>query len=617
MQFSKSLHESNWYVRILNSIKIVIILFVSIYLLANFWPYYDGHDSLLYGVSAVSLAHGNFGITNDFIKDYDGPPFIPKQWVKTIHDTAIPIGNPGIYGLATISYLIGGYYGLFYLGPIFTILLLISSERIATKLFGSLAGLVTLVLLATDSMIQLVGRQLLTDNIFAFFLILGLYYLIEFLHKRRDRLILYSSIFFAVGTFFRMNGVIFFPIEILIVVGYFTFQKITQEKDLNIKNITHLGSYTFLKTIRKQLFKISIFLFIPWLVFFLFFFSFNLFYFSDPFTNYREQVAIQQSFEGNPASNFFKFNSDRFEWIKFYSVGLLPDIFQSFLLDISSTDVSHFLDKNWLSIFSTLILISALAISLYYKEKRGEIIIFNLFIMGTLVFYSGISPLSVPIQNADPSRDLQERYMIHASVLSFMLLGFIINRIWKIKPSEILKIRIKLPSNSFKVCFLILLASFLIASFYYSLVVSPMKQVFTYNDPMSFAGRYPLDKEGLSENSIIMLTPRRAVDYGAIPFDTNVGYTKNGLNPERINQEHIQMLKKTLEDGYQVYTFKKQEIGVPQFFRYLEAEHGMILKDHSKHFCKLELIKNLSETIIEKNRKSDPVCYSAGGILYN
>jgi len=215
----------------LNVIKIVIIVAVSFSLLANFHPYYSGSDSLLYGLSAVSLSNGQYGITNELMKEFGGTPFIPKQWLGTIHDSAIPIGNPGIIGLGAISYIIGGYYGLFYLGPIFGILLLIFSERIATKLFGSLTGLITLVFVTSDWMIFSNGLQFVTDTIFAVFFILGAFSLIKFVKEKRDRFIFFSSIFFVLATFFRMNGIIFLPVEISILVGFFVFQNLTQRKN--------------------------------------------------------------------------------------------------------------------------------------------------------------------------------------------------------------------------------------------------------------------------------------------------------------------------------------------------------------------------------------------------
>src|SRR3989337_2628875 len=114
--------------------KITIIGFVSIWFIGNFDPFYNGSDSKLYGVSAIDLANGNFGFTNELLQQTGKWEFIPGQYVKTVYNTAIPIGSFGIYGLSSIAYYFAGLNGLFYLGPIIAIIFLISSERIATNL---------------------------------------------------------------------------------------------------------------------------------------------------------------------------------------------------------------------------------------------------------------------------------------------------------------------------------------------------------------------------------------------------------------------------------------------------------------------------------------------------
>jgi len=67
-------------------------------------------------------------------------------------------------------------------------------------------------------------------------------------------------------------------------------------------------------------------------------------------------------------------------------------------------------------------------------------------------------------------------------------------------------------------------------------------------------------------------------------------------------------LKKIIDDGYKVYAFKKHAAEEDQFYRYLGTSHGMILKNHSNNFCKLDLVKNLNDTSIEKANISDDIC---------
>ena len=153
MEFISKFKIENSSHLILNFFKISIIIFVSVSLMASFDPFYFGSDTYLYGLSSIDLVNGKWGFTNEFLSDTGSVDFVPLQWVKTIQNTAVPIGSSGIYAISSIFYFIGGYYGLFYLGPIFTIVLLISSERIATNLFGRYVGLGALVLLASNATI--------------------------------------------------------------------------------------------------------------------------------------------------------------------------------------------------------------------------------------------------------------------------------------------------------------------------------------------------------------------------------------------------------------------------------------------------------------------------------
>ena len=230
-------------VKIINIIKIALIVFISFSIVAYFYPFYTDTDSLVYGITTISLANGSYSYTSDLLKETGLWEFIPVQWVKTIHDTAIPKTGVGIYGISTISYLLSGYYGLFYIGPIFSILFLITAERIATNLFGRFVGLITLIFLVSDFTILIIARQLMTDNIFSLFFIIGCFFLIKFLRQKKNKLILLSTICFVITAFIRMPGMIFLPIEIFIVIGYFAYESITNKKNDIHKQITSQRAY--------------------------------------------------------------------------------------------------------------------------------------------------------------------------------------------------------------------------------------------------------------------------------------------------------------------------------------------------------------------------------------
>jgi len=600
-------------ISILDVIKIGIIIFVSISLLADFRPFYEGYDDHAFALMGMNFAKGSYGYTNELYKETGSPDFRPMHWIDTEQDYLVPLGSPGIIITSAVSYLIGSYYGLFYLGPLFSILFLIISERVATKLFGGFVGLITLVLLGSDTTFFNVGLQLLTDNIFAVFFILGVFYLIKFLRSMKDKLILISSIFFVTAAFFRFNGLIFLPIEVSLVVGYFVFQNIsTSRREITSKNI--LSKITLSKINNKKILKISALMILPWMSVFLFYFSYNDYYFGDPLSNYYSSRIKNP---GYLLTSFLTFDSERFVSIKAYSIVFLPDIIGKEILISGVNDIIYLPTENvennlgnFLSIFSFFIFISALTVSLYTKNKRTEVLVLiPLIFIGLLLFYS--SDYAFTLGKGD-------RFMIPALPLTFMLIGFLFDRIWKISPERFSRKNSSIISKSFKVGFLIFMGIFLFSSLIDAQSVQKvLKNDFNFNNPEAFASRYPLDSEGLTEESIIVETRgRRVMEYDAIPFlpvHTGKVNSMNELDPSWLPQKPILNLKKLMRDDYEAYTFKSHKILFePLYFRYLESVHGIILKDYSKTFCKMELIEKLagdSGTDI----KSDDICYMYRG----
>jgi len=370
-------------ISIIGIIKIAFIIFVSFSFFTNINPFYNGGDDYVYAITGIDLSNGKYGYTNELWTETERIEFIPQHWKETNQDVLVPVSSPGIIATSAFSYLIGGYLGLLFMGPIFSILFLIISERAATKWFGSFVGLISLILVGSDLIIFRVGVQLLTDNIFSVFFVLGVFYLMKFFHLKQEKLILISSIFFVISSFFRFNGLLFLPIEVLLVIGYFVFQNIsTSRLKLNSNNI--LSMKTFSKFNTKRILKISALMILPWLSIFLFYFSYNDYYFGDPLTSYYESRGLDSQYL---FSSFFIFNEDRFDSIKFYSIEFLPDIIGFNLLKFSYNDLIDPLE-NLLTIFSFFILILAVGISLYDKNKRIEIFVLLSFILGLLLFYS-------------------------------------------------------------------------------------------------------------------------------------------------------------------------------------------------------------------------------------
>ena len=128
-----------------NISKILIISIVGLFLIGFFFPFYEyPNDSRGYGIHSIRLSNGEYAFTNELLESTGKWEFVPGSQIKTEHNSSIPDSMPGIASMGAVSYLIGGYFGLFYLGPIIMISILITSERIATKCFGKYVGLLTL-----------------------------------------------------------------------------------------------------------------------------------------------------------------------------------------------------------------------------------------------------------------------------------------------------------------------------------------------------------------------------------------------------------------------------------------------------------------------------------------
>ncbi len=602
----------------LNILKIIFFLFFSIWLLGNFSPYYEGVDSLLYGEWGIRLSQGQFGFTNELLQNV-GSEFVPTSHVKTVHDTAIPVGNVGIYGISAFSYLIGGYYGLFYLGPVAAILLIFFSERIATNLFGKFAGTITLVLVGTDSAMIRYGGQLLTDSIFALFFILGCFYFIKFLKERNSTQILACSIFFVISTFFRLNGLILFPFEILLLFGFFVIQNLQYSKtQANKKNYTK-GKSILLKIKSKKFVKSTIYLLLPWLVFFMIFFAYNYYFFGDPISTYKSENLDRVEIDAVSNFSWITLDSDRFEWIKFYSVGLLPDLFLNNMLKFVNIEFSDSLNSTWLSIFSFSFFAVAIGVSLFVKKKRKEVLVFSTLVASFLIFYSAdfIHPVCGTITDCTPTSLVRDRFMIPGLVLSFMLVGLFFNQISEVNFSRISLAHSKTYSNVFKVAVILFVIFFLVTSIFIS---GPFKKTinsgFSFQNPETYTNRFPIDLEGLSPNSVIMSHERKFLEYESIPFSPYVAVEqllRHNQNHELIPQEPIHTLKNIINEGYEVFIFKEKSNLDNWYLRYLETNQGIIAKDYSKSFCKLELINNPTES----EAFSDSICHTIETIRVN
>ncbi len=501
--------------------------------------------------------------------------------------------------IGSAVYSIFGLYGLFYFGPIATIILLIISERITTKLFGNMMGLVTLLFLATSESILYVGRVLLTDNFFTIFFILGIYYLIKFYREKKQKYILITSIFFAFSSIIRINGMISIPIELGVISivlfnhirldSSYSIWKETNSKVQSIKNsLTFIGKIT-----------------IPWLVVIIVIFSYHMYFFIDSEENLFTDDNFSLIDKGVTKSLTNIEPTNRLENILSYANSVLPspmNRIQYFIDDyddrldeyypiISLMFKSILLDETFskfnFGIISLAILGITILISIKTKQKYFEIILYSAFIFSFFFVFS--------------KSFVVDRYMIPVLPLFFTILGYLI-----LKPFNI-----KIPKNMklilvSKISVITIMCIFFVFAFYLSEPMQILKiEGFDITNPSEKANRYPLDNEGVSKNSIVLgVLSSKTLDYDLIPFNPiykhpgKIDFDQSYVLPESIN-----LIKNTMKNGYNFYSFKDPQSHLDKpFLRYLVENYDFILKDHSSNFCKVEIDNGT-------NGKSDENCF--------
>ncbi|MEX1053803.1 MAG: hypothetical protein WEC35_05320 [Nitrosopumilaceae archaeon] len=574
----------------------------------------------MYAIQAIRLTEGSWSITNDLLQKTGDWEFVPNTWKKTVHNTAIPKYPPGLPAIGSVAYLIGGLNGLFYLGPILTILFLIVSERIASNLFGKFVGFLTLLFLATNGFVFTIGRYLLSDNIFSLLTILGFFCLIKFFYNKKMIYILMSSSFFTFSSFIRASGIIYLPIECLVIGAYFLiqhFKKINQNDTLSKDR-----RVIILSQIKIQ--KVTALIIGPWLVFIVFFLSFNEYYFEDPLTTFYgvpEDPWVESS--ERSLLSVFEPKKNNFEVIKSYSNFVLPyPLYKIEILDFEKIQserndpltstllnwLSHFVGGNNLGLFTFLALFCTIAFSFYTKEKIGIIIIFSLVVFTNILFWSANHIFFD--RDSVLGRYMMASFSFFSMTLSFLIVGIFQSN--RLKQTNSLRI----VSRILKFALLFGLFLFFMVALYNSPMIYSIKNNgFEFRDPAYLINYYPLDLEGLSQNSIIVGGhSAKIIDYGFNTFDPFVGYPFNRtapFNPDLLSNSTMQKLKDLVSENNNVFVFKELVSKNEEMFRHtLVQSHGFILKDYSKSFCKLQLIK--PETGIpdmDSLNKTDEVCY--------
>lgn len=564
-------------------IKISIIAFFSFYFLSNFQPYYEGADSYVNALTSIKITQGSYEITNPLLQQTGLHEFVPRQWVITESNTAVPAFNVGLPVIGSIFYSLFGYYGLFYLIPLCSISLLIISERISTKLFGSLGGLITLILVSSNLFIIRTGTDFLSENISTIFILIAFFYILKLLQNYKNSYMLLISTTLAISTFLRIGNIVFFPLEIIILIVF-----------IIIKNYNTISNnHTSFSTIKlhKNLIR-SFYFLIPWIIFLTFWFSYNDTFFGDSTKSYLEvKKEMDPSLYYNVDSFSFTPTSENLENLKIFTQYLLPYPLSG--ARTLETNYESILGTEWLGIISMILLCGILLYSFLTKSKRTEIFLILIIIAGIVWFYSIVSG------DIDPNRSVPGRYMITPFVFTSFLFGFIVE---KFLSHEFLK------NIHFKQILRFLIIISAIVFFIFTITtLTPIMNWINSDDkiknPSDVFQKYPLDKENLDENSIVISAlGARVVDYDFIPFHPFLGVTiLSGSNPEEFPTKPILLLNNLLLENHDVYTFKEETHWVEKkYLNYLVMNHNFVLKDFSKSFCKLEL-KNQEFEISDEN----------------
>ena len=554
---------------IIKIIKIIIIIFISFSILGQFVPFFEGSNSYFYGMASILFVEEGITKSNPFLEKYETNEFLLDNWLRTDQNEMIPMSGNGLILLGGIAYVFGGYFALYYLSPILFIILIIASERTATKLFGKYAGLITLILLSASNLLFRNSIQLHTESLFCLLFVLGTYFLIKFGRTNQSHLILISSIFFAFSSTVRLSGIILFPIEIIVLISflannYFKNKKIKINRNKN-----------------KNLISISLAI-IPWIIFLLIFAYGNISTTGDPFATYGTvNENYTKVFESSPSA-LITFESSDFENIKQYSKYLLPYIFAGGFNNIDN-NYEDILGDHWIGLVPLIIFGLILIYSYKSKNKKLEIFVMMLLIVGIVWFYSSIS-----------SEKLGEigvpgRYVLPAFVLSSIIFGYGIEQIFtNIRKRKGIKIKI------LQLSLISVLVVVVLISYSFTPAVTMLEQDNYLKNPFDYEREFPLEDGAINENSII-LTPMgsRAQEYDTTAFSPII------TNGTYLNS--IKLLENIIHEGYDVYTFKVPfNESEKNIINNLIDEYGLVLKEYSTTFCKIELSID-EKTISDEN----------------
>jgi len=591
--------------KLLALIKISIIVMVSVFLIGFFFPFYEyPNDSKVYGYQSMWMADGKYDYTNDILETTGKWEFVPAALIKTHYNSSIPNILPLFPALGSFMYNLFGISGLFFLNPILSIIFLIIAERMGTKYFGKYVGLLTLVFLATNEMVFWVGRALLTSTLFSILFLLGTYFLMNFLKEKKILNLLIASTFFTITSFVRPNGVIFVPIEIVIVISFFVITSLYKKKS---ENSNSFYNFNINLTKLKKIGKISVVTIGPWIIFVLFMVGFNYHFFGDPTTTIYNVPGAPQHFISD-SDNALSLNVERIEK---YSGHFLPyplnrvnDALNSDIVvpdePIFANLMKVFLTEDnvllsHLGIASFVVLGLSLLVSFRKKSDFLTCIVFCILIISLIIFYS--------INFIVEGRQGSARDMLPVFPIFYMLLGYLIVFFLSYKMKNIMRKKSKTILKSSKIFVFGILILFIPISFYfadYSQIIK--KEGFVLKDPHAYALNFPQITDPIDNDDVVMTIFKwdQVIRHGSIPF-TPLGVERE-INPENpLYIKTINELRDIITEGKTVYIFKDPGLPVEKKFHQDLPRNGFVLNNFSENFCEVKL-----QTEIMK--ESDVVC---------
>ena len=507
--------------------------------------------------------------------------------------------------MGSISYFLGGTTALLFLGPFLSIVFLIVTDRIATNLFNKETGLLSILFLASNGIIFVGSIHLLSDNIFAVFVLIGFFCIIKFFNQNNFWYLFFASLSLSFTSFLKINGFIYFPIEIMIIVSFIIYQEIKKRKNSNENRFNHNIKY-------KQ---IIVGVSIPWLIFILFFVSFNEHYFGDPFITFYN-VPNDPWVKSGTGSYFSIFNGEtkNFEIIKSYANFVLPyPIYKIEIIDFEkiseerndpitsglANTATDLVGKNNIGILTILITLLGVIFSFYKTNKKRTIIIFSTVIFANIIFWSA--------GHISFGRDsVLGRYMISAFPFFSILISYPIVSWLKIDLSKIIGDK-KIIIMISKILIIIGLILFFGIAIYNSPIGQwAVKDKFEISGSKDISEYYPLDLEGLDENSIIMSGhSAKTIDYGFSTFDPFSGTPSQRIttfDPKLLDPNVLDELRNILEEKEEVFMYKKLLNKNDKIFReFLISEQNYSITEYSNSFCKVEIIEENQSNIIKDN----------------